>query len=114
MKFVTDVSVGRKVETFLITSGHDVKSILDVDITLPDGDILTIAEQEQRIVITMDKDFGELVYRSGRRHAGVLLLRLEDAMGAEKAEVVRAILNRHADEIEGHFCVFQNGKLRIR
>lgn len=114
MKFVTDVGVGRVVEAFLSSQGHDVKSIFDIDITLPDGEILTIAENEQRIVLTMDKDFGELVFRSGRAHAGVLLLRLEDATGPEKADVLQAILTQHADKIEGRFCVFQNGRLRIR
>ncbi len=66
------------------------------------------------MVVTMDKDFGELVYRSGKNHQGVLLLRLEGATGEEKAEIVRQILASFAEEIEGCFCVFQNGRLRIR
>jgi len=65
------------------------------------------------MVVTMDKDFGELVFRSGRAHAGVLILRLEDAQGCEKVEVVRAILAEHEEKLAGKFCVFQAGRLRI-
>ena len=81
---------------------------------MDDSDILSIAEKEERMVVTMDKDFGELVYRSGRNHNGVLLLRLEDATGDEKAEIMRKILLSFSEQIEGRFCVFQNGRLRIR
>lgn len=81
---------------------------------MPDVDILAIADQDGRMVITMNKDFGELVYRSGKNHRGVLLLRLEGATGEEKAAVMQQILASFADQIESAFCVFQNGRLRIR
>ncbi len=86
----------------------------DLDPRLPDSDILDIAVSEARLVVTMDKDFGELVYRPRRTHAGVLLLRLEAATGDEKVEVVKAITKNYAGEITGRFAVYQNGKLRIR
>ena len=57
---------------------------------MSEDDILAWAVREQRLVVTMDKDFGEMVYRSGRAHAGVLLLRLDDATGDEKVRVLRA------------------------
>jgi hypothetical protein len=47
----------------------------------------------------MDKDFGELVYRSKKSHNGVLLLRLEDANGTVKAEIVSLILEQFESEI---------------
>jgi len=79
-----------------------------------DAEILKMASGERLMVITMDKDFGELVYHSGRQHSGVLILRLDDATGQEKVETVRKILSGYAKEIFGNFCVFQNGRLRIR
>jgi predicted nuclease of predicted toxin-antitoxin system len=66
------------------------------------------------MVITMDKDFGELVYHSAMKHCGVLLLRLEDATGLVKLEVVRDILESYSDQIKNHFCVYQNNRFRIR
>ena len=62
----------------------------------------------------MDEDFGELVYRSGMSHAGVLLLRLEGASGEEKRQIVQRLLERYASEIENSFAVYQQDKLRIR
>jgi len=66
------------------------------------------------MIITMDKDFGGLVYNSGMHHAGVLILRLEDADRDTKVEAIRNILDQYADKIEAHFCVYQSGKLRIK
>ena len=66
------------------------------------------------MIITIDKDFGELVYKSGLAHSGVLILLLEDATSEEKVDVVKAILSEFATSIENKFCIYQNGKLRIR
>lgn len=114
LKFVLDVGVGNKTLGYLRAQGFDVISIIDLDPSMSDTNILSIASQDARMVVTMDKDFGELVYRIGKGHKGVLLLRLEDATGDEKVEVIRNILENFADQIEGKFCVFQNGRLRIR
>ncbi|MBI4684234.1 MAG: DUF5615 family PIN-like protein [Nitrospirae bacterium] len=114
LKFLVDVGVGKKTEEYLRKSGHDVKTVRDIDPKARDSKILKLAVSESRMVITMDKDFGELVYNSGKTHAGVLILRLEDANGAQKVNAVRKILEEYADRIEGRFCVFQNGRLRIR
>ena len=114
LKFVLDVGVGNKALEYLRAHGFDVISILDTDPSMPDSDILQVAERDSRMVITMDKDFGELVYRLRRQHSGVLLLRMEDADGDEKAEMLHWILSNFIEELEGKFCVFQNGRLRIR
>ncbi len=114
LKFLLDVGVGNKVGAYLNSEGFDATLIAALDPTLPDSAILAIAQKEERIVITMDKDFGELVYHSGKAHKGVLLLRLEDATGDEKVEVMKYIINNFKDQIESKFCVFKNGRLRLR
>ena len=58
------------------------------------------------MVITMDKDFGELIYNSGMTHAGVLIVRMEDATGDQKAEALQSILLRFSGKIDGMFCVY--------
>jgi predicted nuclease of predicted toxin-antitoxin system len=113
LKFMIDVGVGKKVEQWLTAQGYDVKTVRSFDPKAEDAEILKRAESESRMVVTMDKDFGELVYRSGKGHAGVLILRLEDATGDEKVSVVKKILSEHGDKIRGRFCVFQAGRLRI-
>ena len=84
------------------------------DLRMKDVEILNLAPREGCLVITMDKDLGEPVFRSGHKHAGVLLLRLEDATGSEKVEVVREIFTSYGEELLGSFSVYQSGRLRIR
>lgn len=114
LKFLIDVGVGKKVEQWLHSQRYDIKSIRDIDPKMPDKEILKIAVSNNRIVITMDKDFGELVYNSGLPHGGVLLLRLEDAKSGEKINVLEKILEKYPDKLSDRFCVFKDGKLRSR
>ncbi len=84
LKFLVDVGVGKKVEEYLLEKGYDTKAVRSLDQRMPDQEIVRLAASEKRIVITMDKDFGVLIYHSGMDHCGILLLRLEDATGMEK------------------------------
>jgi predicted nuclease of predicted toxin-antitoxin system len=114
LKFILDVGVGNRVWQYLIHEGYDATLISAINPKLTDSDILAIAETEERMVVTMDMDFGELVYRSNKAHKGVLLLRLEDANGSEKAAIMKFIIDNFINDIEGKFCVYKNGRLRIR
>ena len=114
MKVLVDVSAGEAVANALRQLSHDVAAVRDRDPTMADSAILTWAVAEQRLVVTMDKDFGALVFRSGQAHCGVLLLRLESARSAEKIQVVQEIFSRYANQLPGRFAVYQDGRLRIR
>jgi len=114
LRLLVDAEVGRAVENWLRSAGHGVASVRERDPRMPDPEVLAWAAAEARVVLTMDKDFGELVFRDGAAHAGVLLLRLEDADSAEKVRAVQAIVGSFAHELPGQFCVFQDGQLRIR
>jgi predicted nuclease of predicted toxin-antitoxin system len=114
LKFLVDIGVGKKVEKWLEENGYDVKAVRNINPKAKDSEILNLAIAEGRMVITMDKDFGELVYNSGEMHSGVLILRLEDADGEQKAHIVKQVLNEFAGRIQGKFCVFQDNRLRIR
>lgn len=115
LKFLIDVGVGRSVERWLAENGYDVRCVRDIDCRLPDPKILEIATVEERMVITMDKDFGELVHRDGHGHHGVLILRLDDAGSGEKRAAIASIFDRFSVlDMTGRFCVYQDGRLRIR
>ncbi len=81
---------------------------------MSDQDAQKLASNEGRIVITMDKDFGELVYRLQQKHMGVLLLRMDDAQKEEKLTAIKSILSQHGDQLNHSFSIYRNGKLRIR
>jgi predicted nuclease of predicted toxin-antitoxin system len=114
VKFLVDVGVSKAVEEWLRSEGYDVVAVRDIDPRMQDVDILEEAARQSRLVVTMDKDFGELVYNSGKAHAGVLLLRLADARSEEKVAVVRSILDRYSERLPGAFAVYQSGRLRVR
>jgi len=67
-----------------------------------------------RILITVDKDFGELVFRLRRVVSGVLLVRLAGLTPAQKSDFVAAAIREHADEMQGAFTVVSAGRVRIR
>lgn len=114
LRVLVDVGVGWAVEEWFRQNGHDMASIRNRDPRMDDTDILAWAVSEQRLVVTMDKDFGELVYHSGQPHSGVLLLRLESAGSATKVRVVEQIVKTFGDQLAGNFAVYQDGRLRIR
>jgi predicted nuclease of predicted toxin-antitoxin system len=114
LRFLVDVNAGSAVADSLRSTGHDVIYAADLDSRMPDLEILALACREQRIILTMDTDFGELVYSSRQPHAGILLLRMPGASRAEKLQVVQEIVERYGDQLPGHFCVYRQGRLRVR
>ena len=99
-KFVIDVGVGRTIEEWLISNNFIVFSITSINPEMEDLHILDLGNKEDAIIITMDKDFGELVFKNLLPHKGVLLLRLEDAISAEKLAVI------------GNYYSIQNSKTK--
>ena len=76
LRFLVDVGVGTRVEEYLSEKRYDTKAVRLLDQSMPDQEIIRLAAVEKRIVITMDKDFGEIVYHSGMDHCGILLLKV--------------------------------------
>jgi predicted nuclease of predicted toxin-antitoxin system len=113
-KFIIDVAVGRSVEEWLKSQEFNVVTIGSVNPEMKDFEIIQLANMEDGIIITMDKDFGELVFREKNKHKGILLLRLEDAMSEEKLAAIQNIIPEHLRKLKNNFSVYQNGKLRTR
>ena len=114
LRFLVDVNIGLAVARSLRDDGHDVVFVGDLDWRMPDADILALAYAEQRIILTMDTDFGELVYHSQQPHAGTLLVRMPGANRDEKTRVVDEIVHHYGDQLTDKFCVYRQGRLRIR
>jgi predicted nuclease of predicted toxin-antitoxin system len=113
-KFVIDVGVGRIIETWLAEQNFSVFAIRSLNPEMADTEIIEFADREDAIIISMDKDFGELIFKNKIQHKGILLLRLEDAVAEEKLAVIQNIFPEHLSDIKNKFAVYQNGKLRIR
>lgn len=63
MKFISDENLGIQIPRFLKSLGYDITSVTEIALSRPDTDVLAIANKENRILITTDKDFGELVFK---------------------------------------------------
>ena len=114
MKFLLDVCASsRALRTLLTDLGHEVLSALDRDPRASDEALLALAMQEARVLITEDKDFGELVFV--RRLPHPCIIRFVDMRVEEKVVAMRELLERHADAIrEGALIVVTRGRVRIR
>lgn len=88
MRFITDENLGIQIPKFLKDIGYDVISVIEVALSKPDTDILDLANKENRILLTTDKDFGELVFKEKLIHSGVILLRLKDESVKNKKRVL--------------------------
>lgn len=88
MKIVADEGVDAPVVHKLRKEGHSVTFIAELHPGITDDQVLQMADLEGRFLLTVDKDFGELVYRLKRVHHGVVLIRLEGLALQSKAEMV--------------------------
>jgi predicted nuclease of predicted toxin-antitoxin system len=114
MKFLADEGIDRSIVDGLRQLSFDVFYVVDETRSLDDDVLLQIAADEKRILITKDKDFGELVFRLSKAHSGVILLRLEGLETQERADLVCPLLLRYKDQLLNSFTVIQKGIIRIR
>ena len=114
INIVIYVGVGKIIEEWLFNNGFKIFAMRNINPEMTDIDIVKLANNENAIIITMDKDFGELVYKNHSLHKGILLLRLDDAVAEEKLSVIQNIFPAYLSQIQNSFCVYQNGKFRIR
>jgi len=95
-------------------AGHDVMWIRTDAPGSKDHDILAIAENEQRLVVTFDKDFGELAFRYGlSAQCGVILFRISPLSPAFIVQFIVQAVNS-MDDWSGHFAVVEPDCIRIR
>lgn len=100
MMLFADESVDRPIVERLRQDGHDTLYIAELSPSITDDAVLREANSRHALLLTEDKDFGELVYRLGRVHAGVVLIRLAGLPPSSKAETVAKVLQDHATELD--------------
>jgi predicted nuclease of predicted toxin-antitoxin system len=114
MILLADEGVDKPIVDIIRLSGFDVHYILETHPGSPDEEVLNIANEEGRILITQDKDFGELVYRLQQVHLGVILIRLGTTPAPEKARIVNYVLLEYGSRLINAFTVIQANAVRIR
>jgi predicted nuclease of predicted toxin-antitoxin system len=114
MNLVADENIDRGIVERLRRDGHHVDWIAELSPSVSDEEVLRRAVGCDAVLVTEDKDFGELVHRRRLSHAGVLLVRLEGLDNATKAEVVSAALRDNAADLPGAFAVVSRDSVRLR
>lgn len=114
MKVLADENVDRPIVEQLRQSGYQVWYIAEMEPGIPDDSILDLANQEKALLLTADKDFGELVFRQKKVTTGIILIRLAGISPSHKADVVLSAFTAHDDEMEGAFTVISPGTIRTR
>jgi predicted nuclease of predicted toxin-antitoxin system len=114
VNFVADESLDEEIVDRLRQDGHFVWYIAEMEPGISDDVVLDLANQEGAVLLTADKDFGELVFRLRRIASGVVLIRLSGLSLANKAEIVSRVINQHAEELLGAFTVITPIAVRIR
>jgi len=114
MKLLADENIGLEVVRFLRRNGNDVISVIEEFPSAKDLRVLSQALSEERILITSDKDFGELIYKHGLSHRGVILLRLKDETNENKIEVLSGLFKTYKGRLRNQFVVVSETKVRFR
>lgn len=113
MRFLVDECTGTFVAQWLQQQGHEVFSVYDQVRGIEDETIIRKAFDENRILITNDKDFGEKIYRWQSKHHGVVFLRLEDERAVIKIKVMNELLKTYADQLPNQFVVVTESSVRF-
>jgi predicted nuclease of predicted toxin-antitoxin system len=114
MNLLADENVDQQIVERLRQDGHSVLYVAEMAPGVSDDVVLAQANQQGAVLVTADKDFGELVYRQGRIHCGVLLLRLAGLSPTAKADITSAVLRDRGPEIQDAFAVASRRNVRIR
>ncbi len=112
MRFLVDRCAGVRLARWLREQGHDVVESRERGDDPGDRALLQLAADERRILVTIDTDFGQLVFAEDLPHCG--LIRLPDVPAERRIALVADLLARHASDLEKHAIVtVRAGRVRI-
>lgn len=113
LHFIADEGVEKKI-VLELRKHFDVSFITEAGRGSKDEAILNVALHQKRILITLDKDFGELVFRMGKLHSGVILCRLQGLTIEQKCTLVEETILSYNVELINSFTVIHPKNIRIR
>lgn len=114
MNLLADESIDREIVESLRREGHLVWYVAEMEPGISDRTVLDLANQKNALLLTADKDFGEIVFRQRRLSRGVILLRLAGLSSEEKARIVRSLITFRERDLLGSFSVVTSTGVRIR
>ncbi len=114
MRIFADENVPRPIVAWLRETGHDVLYAAETHRQTPDAELLAEAEDQGIIIMTEDKDFGELIFRDRANSHGVLLLRLGGQPAMTRLGRLQHVWPLIESRLPGHFLVLTRTRIRLR
>lgn len=114
MKLVADEGMDAPVVHELRRRGHDVWYVAEEAPGLTDDEVLQAARTRVALLLTADKDFGELVFRQQLLTTGVVLVRVPGLTASRKAKIVAQALVDHGPDLPRSFTVIESATVRVR
>lgn len=112
MKLLVDENVSRTIVEVLKNCGYDLLWIREYCRGMADEEIVRLSMSEDRVILTFDKDFGELIYRVRMQPPGVILARISNNQICTKS--LLNLLKKHGDKLRGYFTVLREHRIRRR
>lgn len=109
MNLLADESVDRQIVERLRDDGYLVRYVAEMEPGISDDTVLDLANQENALLLTAHKDFGEVVFRQRRLLSGIVLVRLAGLSPTHKARIVASAMDQHVAELPHAFAVIAPG-----
>jgi predicted nuclease of predicted toxin-antitoxin system len=113
LKILADECIERSIIRHLRDNGITVDAVAELTPGASDTSIIGLANRKGDLLLTADKDFGELIFRQGKLSNGVILVRLHGLSSKTKGETVVQALVKHQDKLVGSFTVIEPTQIRI-
>ncbi len=113
MRFLADECCDRAVVRALRAGGYDVLSVSEITPRAEDSHVIRLALREKRILVTEDKDFGQLVFAHGQKTIGVIFLRFPTSARRQISKDVLRLVKQQGERLEGSFVTVQPGRVRM-
>ena len=114
MRWLVDECVDASVAKLLREAGQDLVYMSDVAPRAADVEVMSRADRENRLLLTEDKDFGDLVFRQAKRVPGIVLLRIPPLRRALKGPRLIAAIERFGETLLGRYTVVEDVRFRSR
>lgn len=113
MRFLADESCDFAVVRALQKAGYDVKAVAEMSPGISDEDVAALSVGEMRILITEDKDFGQMIYAKSQASAGVIFIRFPTDARLSVPDTVVRLVGEYGDRLHRRFAVVTPGRIRI-
>ena len=114
MRWLADECIAAPLVAFLRFGGHDVLYIAEEAAGFGETDVIALAQRERRLLLTEDKDFGDLVFRRERVVPRVVLIRIDPGNPVLKTTRLAAAIERYGEGLFGRYMVIERGRFRSR